>query len=78
MINKKLRMSINIFFISIWILDLEMANLIKFVQMEYKQLNIDDISFLKKLLVVSTYFQTLCNSLIMDMMKLKIYPFLQK
>jgi len=28
-------------------LDLEMANLIKFAQMDYKQLNIDDISFFK-------------------------------
>ena len=33
-----------------------MANLIKFVQMEYKQLNIDDISFLKKVIGVNFVF----------------------
>jgi len=32
------------------------ANLIKFVQMEYKQLNIDDISFLKKVIGVNFVF----------------------
>lgn len=31
-------------------LDLEMANLIKFAQMDYKQLNIDDISFFKSVI----------------------------
>ena len=33
-----------------YFLDLEMANLIKFAQMEYKQLNIDDISFFEKVI----------------------------
>jgi glycolate oxidase len=34
----------------VYFLDLEMANLIKFAQMEYKQLNIDDISFFEKVI----------------------------